>query len=138
MSGRPTGVRRRGGTDPTTLTPDDLVPVDQNRTVPSTRLERRIWRDFPEPGSADGVLGLLAALPGRAGYDPEIFGSERVQAAVVLLAGGDLGGLRKALQLAVSDWRDLLVAAGLADGDWPVRLDRELGPPVPPSDGRSG
>jgi hypothetical protein len=53
--------------------------------------------------------------------------SEPVQAAIVLLANGDIGRLRQALHLAAADWRDLLVAAGLADEDWPVRLDRELG-----------
>lgn len=86
----------------------------------STRLERRIRRDFPEPGSAHGVLGLLTDLPRRAGYDSEMFGSERVQAAAVSLADREFGRLRQALDLAVSDWRDLLVAAGLADADWPV------------------
>lgn len=102
----------------------------------SDRLERRIRRDFPWPGSAHGVLRLLRALPARAGYDAETLASERVQAAIVLLAGGDLGRLRQALDLAAVDWRDLLVAAGLADDDWPGRLDRELGPPPPRSGGR--
>lgn len=96
---------------------------------PLTRLERRIRRDFPEPGSAHGVLWLLSGLPRKAGYDPEMLASERVQAAIALLAHGDLARLRQALDLAATDWRDLLVAAGLADGDWPARLARELGPP---------
>jgi hypothetical protein len=87
-----------------------------------SRLERRIRRDFPEPGSAHGVLQLLAGLPRTAGYD------ERVQAAIVLLADRDIGRLHRALDLAAKDWRDLLVAAGLADEDWPDKLDRELGP----------
>ena len=30
----------------------------------------------------------------------------------------------------MADWRDVLVAAGLADQDWPDRLDSELGPDV--------
>jgi hypothetical protein len=93
-----------------------------------SRLERRIRRDFPEPGSAHGVLELLAELPRRAGYDPETLASERVQAAIILLAACDLRRLRQALDLAAADWRDLLVAAGLADEDWPDKLDRELGP----------
>jgi hypothetical protein len=94
-----------------------------------SRLERRIQRDFPEPGSANGVLHLLAELPGRAGYDREILASERIQAAVVLLADGDLRRLRQALELAACDWRDLLVAAGLANEDWPQRLNDDLGEP---------
>lgn len=93
-----------------------------------SRLERRIRRDFPEPGSADGVLRLLADLPRRAGYDDEMFVTERLQAAVVLLADRNIGRLHRALDLAAKDWRDLLVAAGLANEDWPGKLDLELGP----------
>jgi len=52
--------------------------------------------------------------------------SERVQAAIVLLADGDIHRLRQALDLAATAWRDQLVAAGLASEDWPARLDYEL------------
>jgi hypothetical protein len=55
-------------------------------------------------------------------------GIERVQAAAVLLAGGSLAELREAVVLGRTDWRDLLVAAGLAHDDWPARLDEALGP----------
>ena len=95
-----------------------------------SRLERRIQRDWPEAGSANGVLRLLAGLADRAGYDREMFASERLQAAVVLLAHGDLRGPHQACELALTDWRDLLVAADLADADWPQRLDDELGQPT--------
>ncbi|MGN6609755.1 MAG: hypothetical protein ACTHMS_22430 [Jatrophihabitans sp.] len=54
-------------------------------------------------------------------------GSERVQASLVLWANGDLARLRDARDLAALDWRDALVRAGLADEDWPSRLDVELG-----------
>lgn len=91
-----------------------------------SRLERRIRHDFPEPGSARGVIRLLADLPHRAGYDQQTLASERIQAAIILLADGNLRRLHEALDLAAADWRDLLVAAGLADEDWPGRLDREL------------
>lgn len=93
----------------------------------SERLERRLRRDFLDPGSADTALRQLAELPRRGGYDPAAFASERVQAAIVLLAYGDMFRLRQAIDLAISDWRDVLMAAGLADGDWPAQLDRELG-----------
>lgn len=92
------------------------------------RLERRVRLDFREPGSSASVLELLAELPRRAGYDHEMLASERVQAGVVLLADGDIGRLHQAIELASADWRDLLVAAGLADDDWRARLDLELGP----------
>jgi hypothetical protein len=84
----------------------------------SDRLHRRIERDFPAPGSAAPVAEMVAA----AGE------SERIQAAVVIWARGHQDRLRNACQLASLDWRDLLVRAGLADEDWPSRLDTELGP----------
>jgi len=93
----------------------------------SERLDRRLMRDFPDPGSADSARRQLAELPRRAGSDPAAFASERIQAAIVLLANGDMFRLRQAIDLAISDWRDVLVAAGLADADWPSQLDRELG-----------
>jgi hypothetical protein len=95
-------------------------------TEPS-RLERRIVRDFPEPGSASGILAALDRLPEEAGYDADHFRTERIRAAVILFADGDLTRFRAAVELAKADWRDLLVAAGLAHWDWPARLDEALG-----------
>jgi hypothetical protein len=92
------------------------------------RLARRIQHDFPAPGAANGIITALDRLPDEAGYDPEHLRSERIRAAIVLLAAGDLAEFRKAVELAETDWRDLLVAAGLAHGDWPLRLDEALGP----------
>ncbi|MFC0431654.1 hypothetical protein [Kutzneria buriramensis] len=86
----------------------------------SDRLLRRIQRDFPAPAEA---LRLIDELPADHGQDVE-----RVQAAVVLYARGDISRLRDRLDLARIDWRDVLVSGDLADGDWPQRLDRELGP----------
>jgi hypothetical protein len=62
------------------------------------------------------------------GYDGDVLASERVQAAVVLAASGNLARLRQMLDLATADWRDALVAAELADEGWQQRLDIELGP----------
>lgn len=50
----------------------------------SERLRRRIERDFRETGSAASVIGLVGAVGD----------SERVQAAFVLRARGDLARLR--------------------------------------------
>ncbi|WP_236789288.1 hypothetical protein [Amycolatopsis sp. GM8] len=52
---------------------------------------------------------------------------ERILCGVVILAHGDLDRLDEAAQLACADWRDVLVASGLADEDWPAKLDAELG-----------
>jgi hypothetical protein len=86
--------------------------------VVSDRLRKRIERDFPAPGSAPAVIELVSTIGD----------TERVQAAVVLWARGDLARLRNARDLALDDWRDVLVRAELADGGWPSRLDTELGP----------
>jgi hypothetical protein len=97
----------------------------------SVRLERRIQRDFCEPGSAAEIIRMLDNLPDTVGYDAEHFASERVQAAIVLLARGSVSGFHEAVGLARTDWRDLLVAAELAVSDWPDRLQAELGPQAP-------
>lgn len=87
-------------------------------TEVSDRLWKRIQRDFPAPGSADEAARLVS----------EANGSERVQAAIVLWAGGNLCRLRSGVALSAVDWRDVLVRGGLADEDWEDRLDAELGP----------
>lgn len=54
---------------------------------------------------------------------------ERVQAAIVLWGQGNLARIRDAQQLALADWRDVLMRAELADEDWRARIDAEFGPP---------
>lgn len=91
------------------------------------RLEQRIAHDFPEPGSAPEIIRLLSELPDQGTYDNSYLHSERVMTGIVLLAEGDIDRFRSALKLAITDWRDLLVASGLANEDWSARLDTELG-----------
>ena len=86
------------------------------------RLSKRIGRDFP-PGTAEKVRGYLAGL------DADAFGRqdpERVQAAVVLASGGEWEKFMRVFRLIEVDWRDVLVAGGLANADWPDRLNVEL------------
>jgi hypothetical protein len=47
---------------------------------------------------------------------------ERVYLAILLLARGDMERFWRELQQAKTDWRDTLVAAGLANGDWSLVL----------------
>lgn len=82
------------------------------------RVREKIERDFAEDGSADEVARLVAT----AGD------SERVQAAIVIAASGRLNDLHDAVALAQLNWRDLLVNVGLANEDWPMKLDSLLGP----------
>lgn len=90
------------------------------------RLVRRVRRDFPAPGSADEILAVLDALPDKTRWPGPT--PERIQAAVVLSAGGDVSRFLSAVDLAEIDWRDALMAADLGNTDWAERLERELGP----------
>jgi len=86
------------------------------------RLADRIGRDFP-PGTAEQVRGYLEGLTAGdcGGQD-----GERVQAAVVLFSRGQWERFLDMLEQLEVDWRDVLVAGGLAHEDWPQVLDREL------------
>jgi hypothetical protein len=87
-------------------------------TAPSERLIRRIRRDFGR-GADDEVIRRLTAL------SPDD-SSERLQAALVLGAGGRWNRFEQQLRRLELDWRDVLVVGGLADEDWPAKLDAEL------------
>jgi hypothetical protein len=87
-------------------------------TAPSERLIRRIRRDFNR-GVDDEVIRRLTALrPDDS--------SERLQAALVLGAGGKWNRFEQQLRRLERDWRDALAVGGLADEDWPARLSAEL------------
>ena len=90
----------------------------------SGRLAARVRRDF-EPEEAAEVLAVLEQVEFPLW---DLQDKERILTAVVLLAHGRRDVFDRAVELGRRDWRDLLVAAGLANGDWPRRLDRELGP----------
>jgi hypothetical protein len=83
----------------------------------TARLRRRVDLDFPSLGSRSEVARIVA----------EAAGSERVQAAIVLWAAGDMHRVRDSIHVATQDWRDVLVRGGLAGDDWRERLDAELG-----------
>jgi hypothetical protein len=92
----------------------------------SDRLRRRISRDYDE-GSAAELYRRLAdvpeGLPLGEKQDPE-----RMQAAAVVGHDGSWASVERRIRTLHRDWRDALVAAGLAQPDWRTRLDAELGP----------
>ena len=95
-------------------------------TVPDVvtrRVERYVQGRFD---ASEAGLVLAALGDWRISYEEEP-PSERLIAAVVLAADGRLDGVDVAFQTAERDWRDLLVGAGLANGDWPTVLDARLG-----------
>lgn len=89
------------------------------------RLRNRIHRDFPV-GTAEAAARRLTGLTADA------FGlqsQERVMAAIVLASAGQWGRFLRFVRLAEEDWRDVLVAGGLANEDWRARLNAELPDP---------
>ncbi len=90
------------------------------------RLHEYVERTYADASVAAVIEGLGELAD--AGYDPAMMRSERVFAAAVILGDGDLDQFGMAVDLGLTDWRDLLVAAGLADEDWPEVLDDILGP----------
>ena len=103
------------GTPPTVPFPDGQPEFD--------RVTAHVYRTFSDPQQ---VLAALNALPDEAygGQD-----RERVRAALVLAADGSWDGFERALALVRVDWRDALVAGGLANADWPQRLEEAMGRP---------
>lgn len=96
----------------------------------SERVQARVKVDFPD--HIDQVTESLSRLAGGTfpGEAPDSAATERVQVAALLLAQGHLRRLDGAVALGLTDWRDLLVAAGLANEDWQDRVDVELAPPA--------
>lgn len=88
------------------------------------RLGAYVRRRFSQD-EVDFVRCLLA----EAVYaDPESTaeGTERIQAAIVLLADGNIERFLDAVVMAQGDWRDVLVAADLAQEGWAERLNTAL------------
>ena len=101
-----------------------------HRTGLTPRVERRVQQDFPgEFQLVDDILSRLRVDDA----DPE-----RIVAAVVLAADGELSELVRAVDLANAHTNELLVEAELAHPDWSQRLDAELGSAEQPSDREQG
>ncbi|MBL8201462.1 MAG: hypothetical protein JNK40_10855 [Chromatiales bacterium] len=81
---------------------------------------KEIQRGFA-PEHRDYVTTRLAntGLPMGAVAPPP-----RVHAAILLLAKGNLAKFDEALAGACADWRDTLAAAGLANQNWKLVLDK--------------
>jgi hypothetical protein len=89
----------------------------------SARLRGFIRREFAD-ADADFAIQRLDAMNLALAEKQSL---ERIQAAVAILARGDLRRLEDNAQMAEKDWRDVLVFSGLGQGDWENRLDVELG-----------
>jgi hypothetical protein len=96
--------------------------------VITQRLEARVRRDFG-PADADVVLALLAEIgPDLVGLQEDLEQTERVLAAIVLVADGNSQRFLSAAESARRDWRNVLMGAELGNEGWRNRLAEVLGP----------
>ncbi len=79
--------------------------------VVSGRVIERIERDYSGDDSRR-ARELIERLGAELAMWREISEGDRVERAALVFAGGDLDRLRSAVDLALRDWRDLLVAVG--------------------------
>lgn len=89
----------------------------------SPRLKQRISRDYPEEEHGP-VEEILVELMESLSEDD----SERIIAAVILRARGQVDRLLLLVQTAQRDWRDALMHSGLEHSDYRARMDDEFGP----------
>ena len=75
------------------------------------RVSDRIEREYSE-SDLTTARQMVARLGEELAMWKEVSGGDRVEWAALTLADGDLVRLRAATDLALRDWRDLLVAVG--------------------------
>lgn len=92
----------------------------------SERVGRRVRADFPHhvPQVTEALARLTSDVFPKEARDSVYI--ERIQVAALVLSQGHLGRLDEAVSLGRTDWRDLLVAAGLADEGWQELVESEL------------
>ncbi|MFG2869531.1 hypothetical protein [Streptomyces sp. NPDC048338] len=73
---------------------------------------------------ANSVSSLLKEAEEKVFHEAA---EEKITAAVIILADGNVGKLIDAIELMETDWRDLLIAAELAHADWPSTLNDIFG-----------
>lgn len=86
------------------------------------RLARKIQQIFPV--DAQDVISLLHKAEGES-LDGDA--GERVLTAAIIYSRGDIDRLLAAVEEMETDWRDLLVMAGLESEDSESKLDEFLG-----------
>ena len=79
--------------------------------VITPRIRERLEREYPAPADLVAARELIERIPAELAVWREVSEGDRVEAAALTVAAGDLGKLKEAVELALLDWRDLLVAA---------------------------
>ena len=75
------------------------------------RIRKRLEREYSAAPDHTAALALIERIGAELSVWREVSDGDRVEAAALTLAAGDLGKLSEAVGLALRDWRDLLVAA---------------------------
>ena len=75
--------------------------------------EKRVSLLFPSENRDEAIELLEKECAGNLTLHPELL--ERIQVAAIKASGGSIERLVDVIVLAQTDWRDLLVGAGLAD-----------------------
>ncbi len=83
----------------------------------SPETERRISALFKEELRAEVSTLLIEQCGNNLPFcrEEDEFNLERIRFAVLKCSVGDIAKLKRAVELAKQDWRDLLVEAGFAD-----------------------
>ncbi len=76
------------------------------------QVRERLDREFPAAEDRAAARLLIERIPAELAVWREVSEGDRVEVAALSVAAGDLGKLGEAVELALLDWRDLLVAAG--------------------------
>ncbi len=82
-----------------------------------TDLVKQQARKLFAPDTVDLITSELETM--RLPLVNEGTAPERIHLAILYLSGGDMQKFDEACRLAKLDWRDLLVATGLANENWP-------------------
>ena len=90
------------------------------RMSTSEIVRKQAHRYFGSAQADDVILAL-----DTADLSLGLMGADRVHLAILLLSRGDMQQFREVLRQARQDWRDTLVAAGLADHDWQLVLRQQ-------------
>ena len=75
------------------------------------RVLARAVSEYPASDRAS-ARAMIERLSAELSMWHEVRGGDRVELAALTFAGGDLARLHDAVDLALRDWRDLLVAVG--------------------------
>jgi hypothetical protein len=75
--------------------------------VITPRVEEQLERDFAGRREA---RALVERIPAQLSMWKIVSNNDEVEVAALHMAGGDIERLRHAVELALHDWRDLLVA----------------------------